>query len=82
MTVDQWEQRMLCPEGNCVGVIGDDGKCKVCGHVVSNWGDPRQPGHVTDRQLCADGACVGVIGKDGRCKVCRRPAHDAPPRKR
>jgi hypothetical protein len=24
-------QRKLCPDGACVGVIGDDGRCKVCG---------------------------------------------------
>jgi hypothetical protein len=24
-------QRRLCPDGACVGVIGEDGKCKVCG---------------------------------------------------
>jgi len=24
-------QRKLCPDGACVGVIGDNGRCKVCG---------------------------------------------------
>ncbi len=23
--------RQLCPDGACIGVIGDDGRCKVCG---------------------------------------------------
>src|SRR5207249_3758056 len=23
--------RALCPDGNCTGVIGPDGKCKLCG---------------------------------------------------
>ena len=23
--------RRLCPDGSCLGVIGDDGKCMVCG---------------------------------------------------
>jgi hypothetical protein len=23
--------RRLCPDGACVGVIGDDGRCRVCG---------------------------------------------------
>jgi hypothetical protein len=27
------DQRRLCPDGACVGVIGDDGKCKLCGAV-------------------------------------------------
>ena len=25
------ESRRLCPDDNCIGVIGPDGKCKVCG---------------------------------------------------
>ena len=26
-----WEQRKLCPDEACIGVIGSDGACKVCG---------------------------------------------------
>jgi hypothetical protein len=26
-----WENRRLCSDGNCIGVIGPDGKCKECG---------------------------------------------------
>jgi hypothetical protein len=25
------DSRRLCPDDNCIGVIGPDGKCKVCG---------------------------------------------------
>ena len=28
---DDWDNRRLCPDGNCIGVIGPDGKCKECG---------------------------------------------------
>lgn len=28
---DAWRSRRLCPDGNCIGVIGPDGRCKVCG---------------------------------------------------
>ena len=28
---DQWEDRVSCSDGNCIGVIGSDGKCKECG---------------------------------------------------
>jgi len=28
---DEWEDRVLCSDGNCIGVIGPDGKCKECG---------------------------------------------------
>lgn len=27
----EWENRQLCDDGNCIGVIGPDGCCKVCG---------------------------------------------------
>ena len=26
-----WDQRTLCSDGNCIGVIGPDGRCKECG---------------------------------------------------
>ncbi len=29
---DDWENRILCSDGNCIGVIGPDGKCKECGN--------------------------------------------------
>lgn len=31
-------QRRLCPDGSCVGVIGADGRCRMCGAV-----DPEGP---------------------------------------
>ena len=46
MTVGEWDQRQLCPDGGCVGVIGDNGQCKVCGRVATNWGDERNRGLV------------------------------------
>lgn len=27
----EWQQRQLCPDGACIGVIGPDGRCKICG---------------------------------------------------
>jgi len=27
----EWEKRVLCSDGNCIGVIGPDGRCKACG---------------------------------------------------
>ncbi|HET6149575.1 MAG TPA: hypothetical protein VFH68_18705 [Polyangia bacterium] len=26
-------KRRLCPDGACIGVIGDDGRCRVCGRT-------------------------------------------------
>lgn len=40
-----WTQRRLCPDGECIGVIGDDGSCKLCGMKWSpaNAPPPRDP---------------------------------------
>lgn len=27
----QWENRVLCSDESCIGVIGPDGRCKECG---------------------------------------------------
>ena len=28
---DEWANRILCRDENCIGVIGSDGRCKECG---------------------------------------------------
>lgn len=28
--VQGFDERILCPEGSCTGVIGNDGRCSVC----------------------------------------------------
>lgn len=43
-----WEQRELCPDGACTGVIGPDGTCKVCGRAAPGWGSERQRGMKAD----------------------------------
>jgi hypothetical protein len=42
--VSEWELRELCPDGACVGVIGPDGTCKMCGKAAPNWGNERARG--------------------------------------
>ena len=44
MSVDDWDRREMCPDGGCIGVIGPDGQCKVCGRAAPNWGDERKRG--------------------------------------
>ena len=76
-----FESRELCSDGNCTGVLGDDGVCRVCGR--NRGGEPvAQPeaqvdvaqdsgtDEFSDRELCHDGNCTGILGSDGRCKVC------------
>lgn len=74
MAVGEWDQRQLCPDGACVGVIGPDGTCKVCGRAAQNWGDERKRGLIDppdedegdedddDGDVAAAGA--GVDGRD------------------
>ena len=31
-----WGNRALCSDGNCIGVIGTDGRCKECGKPFEN----------------------------------------------
>jgi len=73
--------RALCPDGACIGVIGSDGRCKVCGKVeVTGGARPSEAAEAPldepedDRKLCPDGACVGVIGESGTCNVCGKAA--------
>ena len=33
--VSDWDNRRLCSDGNCIGVIGPDGRCKECGKLHS-----------------------------------------------
>ncbi len=32
---DEWENRRLCSDESCIGVIGPDGRCRECGRPVA-----------------------------------------------
>lgn len=51
MSEPDWEQRALCPDGGCVGVIGQDGTCKVCGRAAPNWGSERERGLRSEEEV-------------------------------
>jgi hypothetical protein len=36
-----WDDRQLCPDGACIGVIGGDGRCTVCGTADPSWSPDR-----------------------------------------
>jgi len=55
MAISEWDQRQLCPDGGCIGVIGPDGTCKVCGRVAPDWGDERRRGLVAPEDADAEG---------------------------
>jgi hypothetical protein len=47
---DDFAHRELCPDGTCIGVIGPDGRCRVCGAVGPEAiRDPRHRGLDLDR---------------------------------
>ena len=54
MAVGEWDQRQLCSDGACIGVIGPDGTCKVCGRAAANWGDERKRGLLDPPDADAD----------------------------
>lgn len=33
-----WEKRRLCSDGNCIGVINEEGVCNICGNPYT--GEP------------------------------------------
>lgn len=33
---EEWNQRILCSDGTCIGVIGKDGRCNECGKPLSS----------------------------------------------
>jgi hypothetical protein len=46
-------KRRLCPDGGCIGVIGDDGRCRVCGRASDGSAAPR-PAAVAGDPMGAD----------------------------
>ncbi|HEY7376175.1 MAG TPA: hypothetical protein VIF57_28700 [Polyangia bacterium] len=35
--------RRLCPDGACIGVIGSDGRCRICGRNAGGGGEKDEP---------------------------------------
>ena len=40
---DNWENRILCSDESCIGVIGPDGRCKECGKPYKELQTPEPP---------------------------------------
>ncbi len=34
------KKRRLCPDGACIGLVGDDGRCRVCGRAANGSAAP------------------------------------------
>jgi hypothetical protein len=60
---EDWDQRELCPDGTCVGLIGPDGLCKVCHRAAPNWGDERKRGLLEEPEEGATGYGLRATGE-------------------
>lgn len=54
----EWENRILCSDESCIGVIGPDGRCKECGLTYKGElpvrSESTPPGHKTDQREIGD----------------------------
>ena len=58
------EARALCPDGTCTGVIGDHGRCKVCGQAgdgagPEQWAEPEAENGMGWVRGASDQAAMG-----------------------
>lgn len=68
-------RRRLCPDGSCVGVIGDDGKCRECGAVDAGWtaennAAPSDADKPTEIEAAAPAGDVDHSGFDSSRRLC------------
>jgi len=58
-----WEERRLCSDESCIGVIGPDGRCKECGRPAEEGGGaeaPSPPAAAAAGPPAAGGEAVGA----------------------
>ncbi len=48
------DERQLCPDGACIGVIGPDGRCRECGAMGDGGLDPRIRGMRSEEDIAAE----------------------------
>jgi hypothetical protein len=73
----EWEQRRLCPDGSCVGVIGPDGRCTVCREVDPTWTATPREARAADADDDDDDEGDGL--PDSAADAGLAAAADAPP---
>ena len=61
----EWDQRILCKDGNCIGIIGADGRCKTCGLPYDGeLPSPEADTHPADDGVDASPADQQVTGEE------------------
>lgn len=70
-------RRKLCPDGSCIGIIGSDGKCTICGRPDPGGDAPVETVPWEDQDDSAtDGAPIvgeapeGSSGFDSKRRLC------------
>jgi hypothetical protein len=72
-------RRRLCPDGSCVGLLDESGRCKVCGLTASGRIEPvAAEDEVEDLELASDdqvaddqeGLAAEASGFDPKRKLC------------
>lgn len=77
-TPGEWESRSLCPDESCIGVLGADGRCAVCGRagdsspvVTDSAEEPVSEPALSDDlvalTLAADGGSSDDVGERELC---------------
>jgi hypothetical protein len=66
-----WENRKLCSDGNCIGVIGADGRCNECGKTYE--GSPSEGSSIEEEGLSPEEEPREVAEPD---EVVESPADD------
>ena len=54
--MSEWDQRQLCSDGGCVGVLGTDGTCTTCGKRGRPADAPLRPVAATEKAEHGDTA--------------------------
>ena len=57
----EWENRILCSDESCIGVIGPDGRCKECGLPY----DGELPGSFSEAAVSGEGRGKDETRSDG-----------------
>jgi hypothetical protein len=76
--------RRLCPDGSCIGLVGSDGRCRVCGRAgdgsaaasVPAWNAGQRDHDSDDHSLSAGEADSGAEAGSGTFQPDRRLCDD------
>lgn len=77
----EWDQRVLCPNENCIGLLSTNATCGLCGFGKAPvlMEEPAELAARTEvattddfalRHLCPNDNCIGVLDTNQRCALC------------